>query len=114
MESVSRGEWREGNCRREGGEGESGGCGESDVFSLALVVAALVIGNYGLWNAYTVVTALLYVPVRGQFGCVCSQLQHVILNPYPPPLLLLSTGLEGEGDSTSEAAQKLLTKPSAE
>ena len=27
--------------------------------------AALVTGNYGLWNAYALVTTLLYAPTRG-------------------------------------------------
>ena len=68
--------------------------------------AALVIGNYGLWNAYALVTAIYHAPTPGQlcgllglkfifFLCVC-----VCVSPAV------------KEDSTTAYAKKLLTKPS--
>jgi hypothetical protein len=51
------------------------------------IYTALVIGNYGLWNAYALVTALLHAP---------------------------SPGGDKEEQSSTETAEKLLTKQSVE
>ena len=37
--------------------------------------AALVIGNYGLWNAYAIVTALFHAPPTGG-DCVCVSVRE--------------------------------------